>query len=117
MLAVNAGNFHTLAMHLVPADGDGAAPVRVAGILEHHTGELRRPQLARYLRELAAGTIRDEEVFATMGHGALVRARRWQTARGAGASCSRSPGRAAPCSQGTWWAVSAGRTSPSPTGT
>jgi uncharacterized protein (DUF1786 family) len=70
VLAVNAGNFHTLAMHLVPADG--AAPVRVAGILEHHTGELRRPQLARYLRELATGTIRDEEVFATMGHGALV---------------------------------------------
>ena len=80
VVAVNVGNFHTLAMHVVPAPPGGTAtiapgpgmPFRVAGIVEHHTGELRRPLLARYLRELSAGTVRDEDVFASMGHGALV---------------------------------------------
>ncbi len=71
IMALNIGNFHTLAMRLAPVLGvpHGA---RITGVLEHHTGELGRTLLARYLRELAAGTIVDADVFATMGHGALV---------------------------------------------
>jgi uncharacterized protein (DUF1786 family) len=63
-VVANLGNFHTLAFHL--ANG------RILGLFEHHTGELTRPELERYLRQLAAGTISNAEVFADMGHGALV---------------------------------------------
>jgi uncharacterized protein (DUF1786 family) len=60
----NLGNFHTLAFHLVEG--------RVAGLFEHHTGELSREELERYLDRLADGTITNQEVFDDMGHGALV---------------------------------------------
>jgi uncharacterized protein (DUF1786 family) len=63
-LVVNVGNFHTLAFHLV-----GGA---VAGLFEHHTGELTTAQLAGLLDRLAAGTLTNDEVFHTQGHGALV---------------------------------------------
>jgi uncharacterized protein (DUF1786 family) len=65
VVAVNVGNFHTLAMRLGP---DG----RVQALMEHHTGELRRGQLARLVRQTADGTVSDAEVFDSMGHGALV---------------------------------------------
>jgi uncharacterized protein (DUF1786 family) len=45
---------------------------RVAGLFEHHTGELTPARLRRYLAELGAGTIRNAEVYADNGHGALV---------------------------------------------
>jgi uncharacterized protein (DUF1786 family) len=63
-LVANLGNFHTLAFHL--------AGGRILGLFEHHTGELTRAELERYLAQLADGTISNEEVFADMGHGALV---------------------------------------------
>lgn len=63
-LIVNLGNFHTIAAVL-----DGR---RIAGLFEHHTGELTRQELERYLEELAAGTISNDQVFADMGHGALT---------------------------------------------
>jgi uncharacterized protein (DUF1786 family) len=72
VMAVNIGNFHTLAMRLEPGPGPDGLPVRISGIFEHHTGELTRPQLARFLRQLAEGSIRDDDVFASQGHGALV---------------------------------------------
>ncbi len=75
VVAVNIGNFHTLAMHLEPTGGSrsrGRAAARISGIFEHHTGELTRPQLSRFLRQLADGTIRDDDVFGSQGHGALV---------------------------------------------
>ena len=65
VVAVNVGNFHTLAMRLEPVP-------RISGIFEHHTGELTRPQLTRFLRQLADGSIRDDDVFRSQGHGALV---------------------------------------------
>lgn len=65
VVAVNVGNFHTLAMRLGP---DG----RIQAIMEHHTGELDRPQLVHLIRQTADGTVSNEEVFASMGHGALV---------------------------------------------
>jgi uncharacterized protein (DUF1786 family) len=60
----NVGNFHTLAFHLV----DG----RITGIFEHHTGEINRAQLENMLVKLANGTLTNEEVFNTSGHGALM---------------------------------------------
>ena len=63
-IVANVGNFHCLAFRLV----DG----RVAGLFEHHTGELSPARLAAYVEQLADGTISNEAVFADMGHGALV---------------------------------------------
>lgn len=63
-LIANLGNFHTLAFHLDRG--------RVRGIFEHHTGELTRDRLERYLGQLGDGTLSNAEVFADMGHGALV---------------------------------------------
>lgn len=77
-LAVNVGNFHTLAFHLRHG--------RIISLFEHHTGELTRPQLEGYLRDLAAGTLTNERVFAESGHGALA-----LEPGGAGASADGAP--------------------------
>ncbi len=63
-LICNIGNFHTLAFHLVKE--------KIVGIFEHHTGEINRPQLEQMLMKLADGTLTNEEVFNTSGHGALI---------------------------------------------
>jgi len=63
-LLCNVGNFHTLAFHLVQE--------RIVGIFEHHTGEIDRAQLEQMLLKLAGGTLTNEEVFNTSGHGALI---------------------------------------------
>ncbi len=63
-LLCNIGNFHTLAFHLVQG--------RIVGIFEHHTGEIGRLQLEQMLVKLADGTLTNEEVFNTSGHGALI---------------------------------------------
>ncbi len=60
----NIGNFHTLAFRLGEAG--------IEGLFEHHTGEIDLPKLLRLLRALADGTLRNEDVFQDMGHGALV---------------------------------------------
>ena len=60
----NIGNFHTLAFHLV----DG----RINGIFEHHTGEIDSAKLEDMLMKLANGTLTNDEVFNTSGHGALI---------------------------------------------
>lgn len=70
VVIVNIGNFHTLAFLLAAA---GNAELDIAGVFEHHTGELTPAQLATYLHKLAAGEITNAEVFDDMGHGALVR--------------------------------------------
>lgn len=64
LLVANVGNFHCLAFHLV----DGA----IAGCFEHHTGELKPGQLETLLARLGTGAITNQEVFESMGHGALV---------------------------------------------
>jgi uncharacterized protein (DUF1786 family) len=63
LLVVNLGNFHTIAALLQSR--------RIRGLLEHHTGELKADKLERYLDQLAAGTLSNQEVFDDMGHGAL----------------------------------------------
>lgn len=76
-LVVNVGNFHTLAFQLVSPEAgasDGLG-VTVRGMFEHHTGELTPGQLDGLLDRLAAGTLTNEDVFDTQGHGALIRER------------------------------------------
>jgi uncharacterized protein (DUF1786 family) len=63
VMVVNIGNFHTVAFLL-----EGR---RIAGLFEHHTGELTATELESYLERLATGTLSNDEVFADMGHGAL----------------------------------------------
>jgi uncharacterized protein (DUF1786 family) len=63
VIVVNVGNFHTIAALL-----DGP---KIAGLLEHHTGELTRGKLEHYLDQLATGALSNDEVFGDMGHGAL----------------------------------------------
>jgi uncharacterized protein (DUF1786 family) len=63
-LIVNVGNFHCLAFHL--------ADHQVAGLFEHHTGELSAAKLGHYVDQLGAGAITNDAVFADKGHGALV---------------------------------------------
>ena len=71
VVAVNVGNFHTLAMRLAPAP-ETRIGCRIASIYEHHTGEVGDAHLRRDLALVADGTIDGEAVFASMGHGALV---------------------------------------------
>ncbi len=62
-IIVNVGNFHTLAFRL----GDG-----IDGVFEHHTGEIDLPKLEAYIRALADGSLKHQDIFDDMGHGALV---------------------------------------------
>lgn len=60
----NVGNFHTLAFRL---GEDG-----IEGVFEHHTGEIDLPKLESLIRRLADGSLKHEDVFDDMGHGALM---------------------------------------------
>ena len=62
-MVVNLGNFHTIAALLDDR--------RIAGLFEHHTGELTPQKLGGYLDSLAKGTLSNQAVFEDMGHGAL----------------------------------------------
>jgi len=63
VVVLNVGNFHTIAALLDQR--------RIAGLFEHHTGQLTRPKLEQYLDELATGALSNDQVFDDMGHGAL----------------------------------------------
>ncbi|NTU54698.1 MAG: DUF1786 domain-containing protein [Anaerolineales bacterium] len=63
MIVCNVGNFHTLAFRL----GDG-----IEGVFEHHTGEIDLPKLEGLIRKLADGSLKHQDVFDDMGHGALM---------------------------------------------
>src|SRR3990170_975235 len=60
-LVLNLGNMHALAFHL--------QGTRIAGLYEHHTGELSTEQIEDFTERLVAGTLRHEEVFDSKGHG------------------------------------------------
>jgi uncharacterized protein (DUF1786 family) len=60
----NIGNFHTLAFRLGEKGIDG--------VFEHHTGEIDLGKLESLLRRLADGSLKHEDVFDDMGHGALM---------------------------------------------
>jgi uncharacterized protein (DUF1786 family) len=60
----NIGNFHTLAFRM----GENG----IEGVFEHHTGEIDLAKLEALLHRLAEGSLRHEDVFNDMGHGALM---------------------------------------------
>ena len=60
----NVGNFHTLAFRL----GEKG----IEGVFEHHTGEIDLAKLEALLRALADSSLKHEDVFNDMGHGALM---------------------------------------------
>jgi len=60
----NVGNFHTLAFRL----GERG----IEGVFEHHTGEIDLSKLESLLQALADSTLKHEDVFNDMGHGALM---------------------------------------------
>lgn len=60
----NIGNFHTLAFRL----GEKG----IEGVFEHHTGEIDLAKLESLLHALADCSLRHEDVFNDMGHGALM---------------------------------------------
>jgi uncharacterized protein (DUF1786 family) len=69
-IITNVGNFHTLAFRLGKTqDGSGFV---IEGLFEHHTGEINLPKLESLLRRLADGTLKHQDVFDDMGHGALI---------------------------------------------
>lgn len=63
-ILANVGNFHTLAFRF----SDGA----ITGVFEHHTGELKPEQLEGFLAQLADGTLTNDAVFNSQGHGAWM---------------------------------------------
>lgn len=60
---VNVGNMHALCFVL-----EGT---RVRATFEHHTGEVTPERLAAMVRSLLDGTLTNEAVFSSQGHGAL----------------------------------------------
>ena len=60
----NVGNFHTLAFRL----GEKG----IEGVFEHHTGEIDLAKLESILHKLADGSLKHQDVFDDMGHGALI---------------------------------------------
>ena len=63
-IVCNVGNFHTLAFRL----GEKG----IEGVFEHHTGEIDLQKLEGLIRKLADGSLKHEDVFDDMGHGALM---------------------------------------------
>lgn len=63
-IVCNVGNFHTLAFRLGEAG--------IEGVFEHHTGEIDLAKLEGLIRKLADGSLKHEDVFDDMGHGALM---------------------------------------------
>lgn len=60
----NVGNFHTLAFRL----GEKG----IEGVFEHHTGEIYLVKLENLIHKLADGSLKHQDVFEDMGHGALM---------------------------------------------
>lgn len=60
----NVGNFHTLAFRL----GENG----IEGVFEHHTGEIELTKLESLIHKLADGSLKHQDVFDDMGHGALM---------------------------------------------
>jgi uncharacterized protein (DUF1786 family) len=69
-IIVNVGNFHVIAFRLGENGSD--ATTSIEGVFEHHTGEIDRPKLEKYIRALADGTLKHTDIFDDIGHGALV---------------------------------------------
>jgi len=69
-IITNVGNFHTLAFRL--GEDPNGVGIRIEGLFEHHTGEINLFKLESLLHRLANGTLKNQDVFDDMGHGALM---------------------------------------------
>ena len=63
-IILNLGNMHSTAFLL-----EGEA---IQGLWEHHTGEVKLEAVERLLDRLAEGTLTNQEVYASQGHGAHI---------------------------------------------
>jgi uncharacterized protein (DUF1786 family) len=64
-LAVNIGNGHTIAALIRKGE--------ILGLFEHHTHLLTARDLEMFLRMLSSGTLKNEDIFSSGGHGAFSR--------------------------------------------
>ena len=60
-LVLNLGNMHALAFHL--------RGTHIYSLYEHHTGEMTTKQIEDFTERLVEGTLEQEEVFDSKGHG------------------------------------------------
>ncbi len=60
-LVLNLGNMHALAFHL--------RGTHIHSLYEHHTGEMNTEQIEDFTERLIAGTLAQQEVFDSKGHG------------------------------------------------
>ncbi len=87
-LVGNIGNFHCLVFRL--------GRTGIEGLFEHHTGEVTREKLDALITALADSSLRNQDVFDDMGHGALVYERQPMPARtGTGPLSARRAGQRA----------------------
>ena len=61
-LVMNLGNMHLLAFYLRGR--------KIASLFEHHTGEVSAGQIVEFSEALTRGTLENQTVFNSMGHGA-----------------------------------------------
>ena len=61
-VVLNLGNMHLLGFHLQGR--------RIASLFEHHTGEVTAEQIATFTTRMAEGTLTNDEIFMSKGHGA-----------------------------------------------
>ena len=61
-VVLNLGNMHLLGFHLRGR--------KIASLFEHHTGEVTTQQIVTFTERMASGTLTNDEVFNTKGHGA-----------------------------------------------
>jgi len=61
-VVLNLGNMHLLGFHLRGR--------QIASLFEHHTGEVTTGQIERFTARLADGSLTQDEVFNSKGHGA-----------------------------------------------
>ena len=82
-LVLNLGNMHALAFHL--------RGTRIVSLYEHHTGEMTDAQIEDFTERLIAGSLRQEEVFETKGHGVFYAAGTGKEANGQTGTSSARP--------------------------
>ncbi len=63
-IALDIGNGHTLAASFKEG--------KISGVFEHHTGMLTPSKINKFVKELAMGTLRHEQIHEDGGHGAWV---------------------------------------------
>lgn len=64
ILSINLGNGHAVAL-LIQGD-------RILGVFEHHTRQIEGPRLFEFVEEFRRGTLTDQSVYGSGGHGCFI---------------------------------------------